>query len=154
MIELMMVMAIAVVLGVVALVSLSGRRNITQLNTTGQQVLTLLREAQSRSMLGSESGATWGLYLENSTSVPFYAIFKNTYSAVNRVGNTYRLPPNVEFVTSTLASGSSTSITFTPISGASSVSTTISLRLVPEGTLYTITIGSYGQIAYSTSTPA
>lgn len=152
-IEIMIVAGIVATISVVALVSLFGRRNLTQLNTTGQQVVTLLREAQSRSMSGSESGATWGVYLENSTSTaPFYALYKNTYSSANTLGY-YRLPPNVQFVTSTLASGASTTITFTPISGLSSVSTTISLRLVPAGTLYTINISSFGSLAYSTSTP-
>ena len=125
--------------------SLWGRRSTVELNTTGQQVVTLLREAQSRSASGL-NGATWGVHLENSTTTaPFYALYSGTYVSTNTAGY-YRLPASVEFVTSTLAMDSSTNITFTPFSGVSSASTTISLRLVPAGTLYTITIGSLGGI--------
>jgi hypothetical protein len=134
------------------LLNLSGRRNITQLNTTGQQIETLLREAQSRSASG-DSGATWGIYLANSTSsAPFYALYKNTYSPENTVGY-YPLPSNVRFATSTIASGGSATITFAPVSGASSASATIALRLVPQGTLYTININSFGGVVNSTPMP-
>lgn len=144
-IELLVVIGIISVISVVAFVSLRGRRNVVELNTTGQQVVTLLREAQSRSVSGL-NGATWGVHLENSTTTaPFYALYSGAYASTNTAGY-YRLPARVEFVTSTLGLGSSTNITFTPYSGASSVSTTITLRLAPDGTLYAVTIGSLGEI--------
>ncbi len=145
-IELMVVLGIAAILSIAAFMGLFGRKSTTELNTTGQQVLTLLREAQSRSVSG-DSGATWGVYFGNAAPVPFYALYKNTYSSQNTVGY-YRLPSDVIFVTSTVASGGATQITFSPNSGIPSASTSISLRLVPQGTVYTINISASGRVSF------
>lgn len=132
-IEVMIVAGIAVIISVVAFVSLSGRRNITQLNTAGQQVVTLLREAQGRSISGSESGAAWGVHLDNvDTGKPFYALFRTAYVAANVVGQ-YPLPSNIRYATTSIAAGGSLDITFAQISGVPSTSTTITLELYRGG---------------------
>jgi hypothetical protein len=149
----MVVVALMIIVSVITVVNLSGRRSTSDLNNTTQQITAILREAQSRSVSG-QSGATWGVYLANTTATaPFYALYKNVYSQANTVGY-YRLPSDVQFATSSLPFGSSTSITFSPDSGLPSTSTSITIQLVPQGVFSTITINTPGLIAYSSTTTA
>lgn len=124
MIEIAAVIGIVVILSVVAFSNLSGRRNTVDLSSTTQQIATLLREAQSKSV-SQTSGQAWGVHFENAAT-PFYSIFSgDTYSASAEAGH-YRLPSNVCF--STIGSGSSQDVTFSQISGQPSGATSIGLQ--------------------------
>lgn len=148
-IELVVVMAILVVIVVVSVVSLSGSRAKEDIMSATQQIAASLREAQSDSV-SDEKGTAWGVYFSNSTATqPFYAfISSSTYSTSTTVGY-YQLPRTVVYATSTLAQGATLTISFTPIIGTASVSTTIGLLSVAQSTISsTIMISSSGAVSY------
>lgn len=143
--ELLITFALVILIGAVALVNLVGRKGRTDLDLTTRQMVTLLREAQSRSMAQASSTA-WGVHFENSTSTPvFFALYASTYTQANSRG-TYRLPVSVGYATSTLAVGASLNVSFAQITGLST-STSVTLYLINQPTSSsTIQIASTGAI--------
>jgi type II secretory pathway pseudopilin PulG len=128
-IELLVTTAIIIGIGVIALVGLSGRKGSNDLLTTGAKITTLLRQAQSDSV-AQEGGNQWGVYFSNATNTaPFYALYSSsTYSTSTTVA-AYPLPPSVGYLASVIPSGSSTSVSFSQISGADATSQNIVLYL-------------------------
>ncbi len=148
-IELMLVIGIIAILSVVSFVGLSGRKSKTELDGVSKQMVSLLREAQSRSV--SQSSSTiWGVRFENSTATtPFYALFSgDSYSTSTEAGH-YALPSDMAYATGTLASGASVDITFAQISGAASATASITVYLVSQpDSSSTLTVSSAGAISY------
>jgi len=148
-IELVLVLGIIAVLSFVSFLGLSGRKSKTQLDGAAKQMVSLLREAQSRSV--SQSGSIiWGVRFENSTTTsPFYALFSgNSYSTSTEMGH-YALPSDIVYTTSTLAAGAIVDITFAQISGAASTSTSVGIHLFSQpNSSSTITVSSSGSIGY------
>lgn len=150
-IEVVVVVAIIAVVATIALTNLSGRRSRTELLGARQQVATLLREAQARSV-AQASSTSWGVRLENSTTTtPFYALFFGSYATSTRVGY-YRLPSSVRYATSSLPPGSIVDVVFSQITGLPSTSTAIVLESIGgSGAAVgssTITVNANGSIAY------
>jgi type II secretory pathway pseudopilin PulG len=146
-IELVLVVGLIGLIATVSGLSLVRRKGTTELDSMTRQIVAALREAQSRSMSQNMS-TTWGVYFSNSTSSPFVSLYHGTYSTTTRV-NYYRIPSAVRFVTSSLAVGATTTVTFSQISGLASASTTIRLQLVNEpNTSATIRIASSGAISF------
>lgn len=145
--ELIATIAIIVILGLVAVFNLQGGKNSTDLTDTTKQIGSLLREAQSDSV-SQEMGATWGVYFSNVTSTaPFFAMFTTSFSTSTQVNYT-RLPSTVGYSATFLASGATTSITFSEITGAASASTTIGLYSVKQTSLTSvITVASSGAVS-------
>ncbi|MGD1003606.1 MAG: prepilin-type N-terminal cleavage/methylation domain-containing protein [Minisyncoccia bacterium] len=148
-IELLLVLALMIVAGVVVFMNLGSRRIDVDLVATTQQIGTLLRQAQSDAM-AQESDVAWGVHFSNATSVPFYALFKTSYSTTTVAGGPYRLPPTVAYATSTLAPGATLDVIFSSISGTASVSTTVGLYMPKENTAFssTISIASSGSVSF------
>lgn len=147
-VELLLVIGIMMVLGVIGIMSLAGRKEEEDLSATTQRMGTLLRQAQSDAV-EQESEASWGVRFANpTTTTPFYALFSGSYSTGTVVGY-YPLPPTVAYVTSTLASGATLDVTFSPIIGTASVSTTIRLYMPTAATFSsTISVASSGEVTY------
>jgi prepilin-type N-terminal cleavage/methylation domain-containing protein len=113
-VELLMTIAIAVVLGVVVFASYSGKKNGTDLSSTTQEIVALLHQAQSRTVAGDQNGTTgngfWGVELINGTGTvtPFFSLFYATSTArlasASLVGH-YFLPGTVSYTTSSIAAG-------------------------------------------------
>ena len=123
-IELVLAIGIIAIIAAVTLPNLFGRKSTTELNNTVNQISVTLREAQSRAI--SQSGDTeWGVRFENvdpsynNSSSSYFAMFSSpNYTPSTRVNYT-PLPQGVDYVTSTLAIGSSTSVVFSQITGRS-----------------------------------
>ncbi len=147
-IEMLVALAIMILLSIVALLNLAGRRDITNLNDATVQAASILRTAQSHAM-SQYKGSAWGVHFMNATNTaPFYALFQNSYSTTTTAGY-YRLPAGVGYVTSTLNIGSSTDIIFSQISGTASVSTTIGFYLLNQvSQSSTVSVASSGSIVY------
>jgi type II secretory pathway pseudopilin PulG len=149
-VELIVVIGIIIATSVVVLMSLFGRRSDADLIATSQQAATLLREAQSDAV-AQEGDVAWGVYFSNATaSAPFYALFSGGSYAMTTTVDNYPLPPTVAYQTSTLASGATTSIIFSPITGSASASTTIGFYM-PKGSAAfssTISVASSGEVNY------
>jgi len=155
-VELLLVFGIMIVLGSVVFATLSARRSNADLTATVQQVVTLLRQAQSDAVSqknGTVSGSSisWGVHFENSTSVtPFYALFTGgAYSKTSTVSY-YSLMQSVAYQTSTLASGATRDVIFSPIVGISSVSTSIGFYMPKQSVAFssTIFVASSGAVKY------
>lgn len=99
--------------------------------------------------MAQEQGVSWGVHFANATNTaPFYAFMaSSTYSTATVVGY-YRLPPSISYLTSTLASGAALDVTFSPITGAASASTSIGLFAVGQALSSTIRISSSGATSY------
>lgn len=128
-IEIVIVSAIIGVLAVVSITNLFSRRGPEELNSTTKKIVSLLREAQNRS-ISQASSTGWGVHFENSTSTtPFYALFASSYTSNTIVGY-YSLPPSIRYSTSSIAQGNSLDISFTQITGLPSNSASIVLELL------------------------
>ena len=150
-IELAVVLGISLVLGVVVLTTLLGRRSRVELDNTTKQIVSTLREAQSRAVSG-EGNTVWGVHLENSTTTAsFYALFYTSYTTSTKLGY-WRLPTSIRYATSSIAQGSSLDITFAQISGLPSTSTSVTLGGTGGGGVVTatstITISAGGLITF------
>jgi prepilin-type N-terminal cleavage/methylation domain-containing protein len=153
-IEIMVTLAIIVVVAVVTTLNLASNRNKRTLDSTTQQVATLLRQAESNS-LAQNQNASWGVHFDNITSTAaFYELFYSfnaSYASSTKVGH-YVLPSGICYATSSIAVGSSTDIIFNGLSGAPSASTSITLQLMVGGGCGTATSsGASGSVSRSGS---
>ena len=148
-IELVITIAIIAVVAIIGTVSLFGAQHKATLTGTVQQIAALLREAQSDSMAG-ENGTAWGVHFENATTTaPFYALFSSSTYSPQAVVGYYRLPASVGYATSTLPVGAVVNIIFSPITGAASASTSITLYTLGSAAFSsTISIASSGAVSY------
>ncbi|MEK7608190.1 MAG: type II secretion system protein [Patescibacteria group bacterium] len=149
-IELLLVVGIGVILAAVAFSNLFGRKNLAELDGVVRQVVSLLREAQVRS-INQASSTPWGVHLENATSNPYYSLFMtSTYSTETRIGF-YPLSANIRYATTSLPVGSSTEVIFAQLTGTPSISSTITFELVSGGQVSatgTVTVSGSGLIMY------
>ena len=149
-IELILVFGLMLAISAVSFAILSGRKTNTDLTATTQQIAALLRQAQSDAA-AQEGDAPIGVHFANATNTrPFYALFTTSYSTATDVGSPYQLPPTVAYQTATLAQGATLDVIFSPISGFSSVSTSIGFYMPKESTAFssTISIASSGNVSY------
>lgn len=117
MVELLVAIAVLMVIGGVTLLNLYPARNAASIKGTTQQMVALLRQAQSLSVTQSQ-GSSWGVHFSNNASGSFasvYALFKGTAYAASSALGTYRLPSGVCY--GNIARGSSTDIAFSQILG-------------------------------------
>jgi prepilin-type N-terminal cleavage/methylation domain-containing protein len=151
-IEVIIVLAIVVVVGLFIVFNLFGGDKQEDLNSTVSQIVASLRQAQSQAMAQSQN-AVWGVHFMNATSTgSYYALFSGSSYASGTVQGRYPLPPTVGYVTSTLSSGSFLDITFSGITGAPSASTSIGLYLIPYPTIQEyIYVNGIGQVSYNSS---
>jgi type II secretory pathway pseudopilin PulG len=153
-VELLVVLGMMIVLGAVVFANLSGKKNNADLTATTQEAGTLLRQAQSDAAFQENNtqanDVAWGVHFANATATkPFYALFAGSYTASTTVGY-YVLPSTVAYQTSTLAVGATLDVLFSPITGISSVSTSIGFYMPKENTALssTISIASSGAVNY------
>lgn len=113
------------------------------LDNSAEIIATRLEGAQSLAIAGASSSA-WGVRFNNvTTSTPLYAYFMGpTYVAATQ---TFYLPGGIEFQSP--AAGTTTDVVFSELSGNSSVSTTIIIRLKSDtAKTRTIRISGKGKI--------
>jgi prepilin-type N-terminal cleavage/methylation domain-containing protein len=147
--ELLVVIAVITVVSIISFMLFSGRHSSTDLTSTEQQMVAVIRDAQNRSVTQYQ-GVSWGVYFSNVTGTPpFYALFFSSYAPTTTVAR-YPLASSVAYVTSTLTVGSTLTITFNGISGAASASTSIGLHSLSQPSLpsSTIYIASSGAVSF------
>ncbi len=144
-IEILIVVAVTAVLATVGFVSFAGFHARNNLNLTVNEIISLLRNAQNRSIT-QENGSNWGVHFENpSNQDDFYALFQGVaYSSGNTVLRA-NLRPAVQF--NNPSSGASKDIVFNPISGLPTASATVIISLKSDySSAKTIIINANGQI--------
>ena len=147
-VELILTVALMVAIVLISVLSLGGRKGQTELDGITKQIVSQLREAQSKSV-SQINGTTWGMRFDNATSSAYFGTYSSsTYATTTKISYT-RLPRNIRYTTTTLPVGSYREITFSQLSGTPSTTTVVSLQLTDSPNVSTtITIGGGGVISY------
>lgn len=146
-IELLLAMTIVALVAVFGLMNLSSYRARSDLNHAGQEIVIFLRNAQSRSQ-SQESGSRWGVHFENpSGGDDFYELFWGGAYSTSAVASRANLSSRVQF--NAPATGSSSTVIFSPTTGLPTSSTTIKIFLVGNPSVSsTITVDKNGRISF------
>jgi len=118
MMELLIAIAIAGVLTAVVLASLSSFRSNQSVKTETEAIVSILKEAQSKS-LASEDSSQYGVHLDTPPSTR-YVLFKGTtFSEGNPNNEVYNMPSGVEIKLLGLTGGAQ-DIVFERLTGGTS----------------------------------
>ena len=153
-IELIISIGILAILAGVGFINIVNYKHRQDLTSTTQEIIEVVRNAQNRSLSQEATstagtGGRWGVYFENPTGSgnDFYELFKGTSYAGGTVVSKSVLPSNTQFEEP--ASGSSSTIIFSPITGLPNASATIKISLISSPTSSsTITVGANGNIGF------
>ncbi len=147
-VELLIVIAIISIITLISLPTLFKRRSQNDLINTTEQIVSILREARTRSVSQSSS-TNWGVRLGNPTTTsPFYALYARDYGSTTTIGY-YKLPPTLVYATSNIPSGSYLDITFSQISGDASASTSVTIYVGGNSlNSSTISVASSGAVSF------
>lgn len=147
-VELLIIVAITVILSSFGIMNLIGNRNERDLNYTAQEIITVLRNAQDRS-ISQEQGDCWGVFFNNpAIGVNSYELFKGLVYASSSVVSKTILRSNIKF--NNPKARSSSTIIFAPITGlpAPNTSTIISVYLIDTNSSSSIIVNSNGEISF------
>lgn len=145
--ELLLVLGIIAVIVAVVLPTLVSRRSRAELDSSTRQIVALLREAQNRSF-SQEDGVSWGVHFDNPIgTAPFYALFKDFYSAANIVVR-QSLPNRVGYSPSSIPAGGALDVVFSKVTGLPLSEASISLEMAGDAAVSTINIDSTGLVSF------
>lgn len=144
--EVVIVVAILALIGATALVSFSNSRRVRDLTTSGGNVLSVLRLAQSKA-LASEDNSQWGVKLETGQ----FILFRGTSFASATSTKSYSLPIAIEIANINL-SGGGQEVVFKKLTGTTDQSGTFDVRISgSSANTFSITIDGSGKV-YQTGT--
>lgn len=146
--EIITVTAIVLLVAMLTLISFNQSRHTRNLVTAGQQSLTLLQLAQSKTLAG-EDNAQWGLHLGATT----LTLFKGSNFAAATTTAAYPLPSGIEIANISL-SGGVNDIIFKKILGTAEATGTFELRVSAlPAHIFSITVDSSGKVYQTGSIP-
>ena len=139
-IELLIVFSLISLISALALASSVQSKRIRDLNSAGEQVLTMMRVAQAKA-LGGVNRVPWGMHLEASQVVVFQgSVYAGSPSLENSV-----LPSTVEIANINLVGGGS-DILFSRLDGKTNQSGSFEIRIKNSLTdIYPITVDATGK---------
>lgn len=145
-IELVVVIGVMALVGTLALVSFVNSRRVRDLAASGQNVLSVLRVAQGKSLAG-ESGVPWGVRLEASR----FILFSGASFAGSPTTTAYALPASVEITNIALAGGGTEAV-FRRLDGRTDQPGSFDVRVIGStGQLFSVTLDASGR-SYRTGT--
>ena len=148
-IELIIVIGIIASLGMMGLVSFTGLRNRSQLTSSGQEALSVLRTAQAKT-LAQEEGFSWGVHLASDK----FILFKGTDFSASTTTQEYILPSILEIADINL-NGGGQDVLFNKITGATGQYGTFSVQVKNSpSTKIPIAIDQSGKIYQASSVEA
>lgn len=147
MIELLVVIAITVALATIGAVNFAGYRNKQDLDLTDREIISVLRNAQNRS-ISQESGNRFGVHFNNiDQNNGYYTLFNGTSSVSGTLITKNSLRNSVKFISP--SNGASADVIFSPVSGLPNASSAIIIALKANVlSSSTINININGQIQY------
>lgn len=146
--EVAISVGIVVLIGTISLVSFINSRNVRDLTTSGQNVLSVLRLAQSKT-LGGEDNAQWGVRLEQSQFILFRGA---TYSG-STLTQAYAIPSSIEIVNINLSGGTS-EVVFRRLTGQTDQSGSFDVRVRGSSSqTFPVTVDSSGKVYQSGAPP-
>ena len=140
-VEIIVAMGIVLLLAALALVSFRASRDARDLSTSTQDILSIIRLAQSKTLAG-EDDADWGVHLTQTQ----FTLFRGPAFAGSTLTETHDLPSSLELVSITLAGGGS-DIIFTRVTGATNQNGSFILRVAATpATSASFTVDSSGAV--------
>ena len=144
--EIVVSIAILILIASAASVSFSNSRKVRELTTASQNVLSILRTAQSKTLAGEEA-SQWGVHIEQTQVI----LFRGATYAGAGLTETYPLPSTIEIANITLL-GSGSDVIFKRIEGTTDETGAFELRVKSDTTkTFSITVDSSGKV-YQTGT--
>mgnify|MGYP001603550144 FL=1 len=131
-IELLIISGIAVIIGTIGVLNLTGFRARNSLNLAVQELRANLRDAQQRS-ISQDQGLQWGIHLDASAGGDdFYKVFSGSSYAGGIVSKTLYLSPTLQFLSP--AQGAADDIIFDKVTGNVPSAHGIIIALVDDNT--------------------
>lgn len=148
-IEILITVGIIAILGASAMVSFTTSRNVRDLTTSSQNVLSVLRLAQSKTLAG-ENNSAWGVHLESNQ----ITLFQGDAFVGSPLTKVYPLPDSIE-ITSIILSGGGNDIGFKRVTGKTDQTGTfvIDVTAAPVNS-FSVTVDSLGKVYQTTSFPS
>lgn len=147
--ELLMVVSILVLLGTASLASFVNSRNIRDLTTFGQNVVSILKLAQSRALAG-ENNSQWGVRLESGRFILFQGV---TYAGAANT-QIYVLPSHIQIWNIALAGGGQ-DVIFKKLTGRTDQSGIFELQAATDASkIFSVTVDASGKVYQTGTAPA
>ncbi len=147
--EVAITIGIVVLIGAISLVSFINSRNVRDLTTSAQNVLSVLRLAQSKA-LGGEDNSQWGVRLEQAQ----FILFRGTTFASSTSTQSYSLPSSIEIVNIILAGGGQ-EVAFKRLSGQTDQTGVFTVRIKGSvAQVFSVTVDGSGKVYQSGTAPA
>lgn len=141
--EVIIAMSILIMLGVLSISSFIASRNVRDLSTSGGNVLSMVRTAQSHTLAGKDN-SQWGVRFE----ITQYILFRGSSFGAATFTEAFSLPSSIEIVNINLGGGQE--VVFTRIEGKAAQPGTFDVRVKNAPiNIFPITVESSGQ-AYQT----
>lgn len=148
-IELLVSIAIVTLLAALGLSSFINSRNVRDLSNSGSEVLSVLRQAQAKTLAG-EGNTTWGVRIE----APRYILFRGASYAGATLTEIFSLPTSIEIANITLAGGGQ-EVVFNKLTGRTIQTGTFDVRVKGTGgAVFSVTIDSSGKVYQTGTAPA
>lgn len=148
-IELVVALGIIVLIGSIGLVSFVNSRNVRNLSNSGQEIISVLRLAQTKTLAG-EDNSSWGVKLETSR----YVLFRGSSYAGASWTEIFNLPGSIEIANIALAGGGQ-EIVFSRLYGKTNQTGSFDLRVTGTGgAVFSVSVDNSGKIYQTGSVPA
>lgn len=144
--EVALAIGVMVLLAAIGLVSFVNSRNVRDVTASGQNIISILRLAQAKT-LGGEGDDAWGVRLEQGQTI----LFQGASYAAASATTTYALPQALEIANINL-SGGGQEIVFKRLTGYTDTSGTFEVRARSATSIaFSATVDASGK-AYQTGT--
>jgi type II secretory pathway pseudopilin PulG len=148
-IEVLVVVSIAVVVGTIMLVNFSLQKSKTDLHAITQGVASGLRSAQNKTV-SSENYSSYGVYFNSSATPNQYVLFKGaTYSSRDTSADAvFKLPSTYEF--SLVSIGGGNEVDFTSLTGVTTQAGSVGIWLKNDHTqTEAVYVNASGAVGFS-----
>ena len=147
-VEVLIAIAVITILGGIGVVSFNASRNVRDLTTSAQNMISIIRVAQSKTLAG-ENDSSWGVHLQTNQ----ITLFAGDTFAASTFTQAYALPPSIE-ITNIALTGGGSDIIFQRVTGQTNQNGTFALDVIASpSNLFSVTIDSSGKIYQTTSFP-
>lgn len=145
--ELLITVSIITILGGIGFASFVGSRNTRDLTTATQNVLSVLRLAQSKTIAGQNNSA-WGVHLQSNQ----ITLFQGDVFASSPLTRVYPLPNSIQLINISLA-GAGSDIVFKRVTGETDTFGTFTMSVIASPTnWFSVIINNAGK-AYQAAPP-